>query len=438
MEPQLTRLYQAGLRSFEATVTSGRSFVRAGQQCRLRLPDGTQANFTAQTDINSNRVQVLITDQGEGMAWCLSAGQVTDSRLLDYRRERPDGDGDAVEALPVASTKFAFWRSYSDRVDVYVGGAFPVKKVLTVEADFDFSPGSPLSSNNISGAFGVTLDNTGPNEDDWVVSVTYVDTGVNLTIAPGYVSRLLIVTKYGNGATFTYTQADYPTTHPSLAFTNNGYGIPRPYSAFSRHGNNTAFGSARNPQLVRNREDGDRESISLYEGSALASSVGPVVEGSFTPFTSRIVAMGIISDDEVGQNSIFRSQATSLAPFFNMIDLDLTSTLRRQWSGQIKKVNLITGQVEQPTLFPPGSIERVSSGKGFFASSYSVEEITSRSEVGAVLIRSLDGDESIEVPITPVPQELIDDVFIAQRDTDTMGQWFEPRFVQIKTWLRQF
>ena len=114
MEPQLTRLYAEGSRSFEATTVSGLSFVRAGQQCRLRLPDGTQANFTAQTDINSSRVQVLITNRGEGLAWCLSAGQGTDSRLLDYRRERPV---DAIAAIVGLPLRILGWRKKPDATD---------------------------------------------------------------------------------------------------------------------------------------------------------------------------------------------------------------------------------------------------------------------------------------------------------------------------------
>ena len=147
MEPQLQRLYAAGLRSFEATVTSGRSFVRAGQQCRLRLPDGSQANFTAQTDINSSRVQVLITDRGEGLAWCLSAGRVTDSRLLDYRRERPE-DAIAEEILacaPLPITPCGENRLLSNgSLQLLLSENGAISQVLFGGSDW-YRPGTPVS-----------------------------------------------------------------------------------------------------------------------------------------------------------------------------------------------------------------------------------------------------------------------------------------------------
>ena len=152
MEPQLARLYAEGSRSFEATVVSGQSFVRAGQQCRLRLPDGTQANFTAQTDINSGRVQVLITNQGAGLAWCLSAGQVMDSRLLDYRRERPLPSESVDLFLPVRAILQA--RTVSGIAQAFIGCDRPTPELL-----LSLPEGWSFTSLNIR--------SRGSGRDDW-------------------------------------------------------------------------------------------------------------------------------------------------------------------------------------------------------------------------------------------------------------------------------
>jgi hypothetical protein len=92
VEPQLKRLYDQGLRLFNARPASANAYVRAGQQTRLVLPDGSQANFIAQTDINGGIVEVAITEQGEGLAWCSSASSIANQRLADLRRERPTVD----------------------------------------------------------------------------------------------------------------------------------------------------------------------------------------------------------------------------------------------------------------------------------------------------------------------------------------------------------
>ena len=188
MEPQLTRLYQAGLRSFEATIASGRSFVRAGQQCRLRLPDGSQANFTAQTDINSNRVQVLITDRGEGLAWCLSAGQVMDSRLLNYRRERPvDAIASDIVDLPL---RILGWRKkpgatdstpFEDRYDqsiVFLCGDRP-----------EPTPILEIPSGETTNIGRLFIKSLGNSLNDWVATVT--------TSGPGSAENLYIIQPSG-------------------------------------------------------------------------------------------------------------------------------------------------------------------------------------------------------------------------------------------------
>ncbi|MEL6853491.1 MAG: hypothetical protein AAFO83_00105 [Cyanobacteria bacterium J06607_13] len=88
--PHLTKLAESGQTLLEVSLVSPAGLVNAGQTCRVILPGGQQVDAIAQTPINSNRVQIAITDDGQALAWCQTAPSRIESSTPDLMRFEPE------------------------------------------------------------------------------------------------------------------------------------------------------------------------------------------------------------------------------------------------------------------------------------------------------------------------------------------------------------